>query len=235
MDAAIFKLNGFVKQYFGDKWDLSLLISKTLGYAIVTGSLILKVPQILKIVSNKSAESISISSIILETIGFTITLLVSYILKYPFSTYGESFFILIQSIILLILVLKYSKKLNSLFFIGSIIYLAGAFSVFKFASPHHLALLQALNIPLFMISKLPQIATIFKNKSVGQLSFITCALNFGGSLARVFTTLKEVNDPTILVSYLIGSFLNGVILVLFFLYWNKKTPTPRIVSKEKQK
>ncbi|KAF2075361.1 hypothetical protein CYY_003337 [Polysphondylium violaceum] len=235
MDVLYFKLNGIVKQFLGDKWDLGLLISKTLGYAIITGSLILKVPQILKIVSNKSAESISIASIVLESIGFTITLLVNQMLGYPFSTYGESFFILIQSIILLVLVLKYSKKLNSLFYIGSIVYLAASFSIYKFANPYHLSLLQALNIPLFMISKLPQISAILKNKSVGQLSFITCFLNFGGSLARVFTTLKEVNDPVILTSYLIGSFLNGVILVLFFLYWNKKTPTARIVSKEKQK
>jgi hypothetical protein len=33
-----------------------------------------------------------------------------------------------------------------------------------------------------------------QNKSTGQLSFITWFLNFGGSVARIFTTLQEVDD-----------------------------------------
>eukprot|EP01132_Coremiostelium_polycephalum_P002454 gene2454-3031_t len=222
--------------YIGKEFTLRLLISKALGYAIVFGALILKVPQILKIVANKSAESISISSVLLETIGFTISTLVGLILKYPFSTYGESIFILIQNIIVLLLVLKYSGKKTSTILIGSLVYCLCTGTVVKFfGDEKSLLFLQALNIPLFIISKIPQISTIYKAKSVGQLSFFTCILNFGGSLSRVFTCLTELNDPVIVVNYLIGTTLNAIIVAQFLMYWNNKAPARRIVQSKTSK
>lgn len=51
-----------------------------------------------------------------------------------------------------------------------------------------------------------------------------------GSLARVFTTLAEVEDPLILYGFLGGAFLNFVLAAQMLWYWNsgKKlgAPTP---------
>lgn len=55
--------------------------------------------------------------------------------------------------------------------------------------------LQALTIVIFAASKIPQAWTNFKTKSTGKLALITFLLNFAGSMARIFTTLQEVNDP----------------------------------------
>lgn len=52
---------------------LKLFISKGLGIGIVAGGAILKVPQILKIVSRKSGKGISFLGYLLETISFVIT------------------------------------------------------------------------------------------------------------------------------------------------------------------
>jgi mannose-P-dolichol utilization defect protein 1 len=41
-----------------------------------------------------------------------------------------------------------------------------------------------------------------------------------GSLARVFTTLQEVNDPLILYGFLAGFALNLVLAVQVAWYWN---------------
>lgn len=55
--------------------------------------------------------------------------------------------------------------------------------------------IQGCVTPIVIASRLPQIWESFKNKSTGQLSFITWFLNFGGSVARIFTTIQEVDDP----------------------------------------
>lgn len=54
--------------------------------------------------------------------------------------------------------------------------------------------LQTFTIPIMILSRIPQIVSNFKAKSTGQLALLTWLLNFGGSAARVFTTLQEVND-----------------------------------------
>lgn len=41
-----------------------------------------------------------------------------------------------------------------------------------------------------------------------------------GSLARVFTTLTEVNDPVILIGFLGGVLLNTVLAAQMVWYWN---------------
>ena len=69
---------------------IKLFISKGLGIGIVTGSSILKVPQILKIVSAGSARGVSFVGYLLETLSFAISLAYNYRGGNPFSTYGES-------------------------------------------------------------------------------------------------------------------------------------------------
>jgi len=78
--------------------------------------------------------------------------------------------------------------------------------------------LQAATIPVFMVSKLPQIWINFQNKSVGQLSGITVTLNFVGSLVRVFTTFTQVDDKVVLAGYLIGTALNAILFLQVMIY-----------------
>jgi mannose-P-dolichol utilization defect protein 1 len=44
---------------------------------------------------------------------------------------------------------------------------------------------------IFLFARLPQIWKNFKNKSTGELSFLTFFMNFAGSIVRVFTSLQE--------------------------------------------
>ncbi len=53
-----------------DKQCIALLVSKMLGYAILLGSLIVKLPQIVKIMGAKSAKGISLSSVLLELVVY---------------------------------------------------------------------------------------------------------------------------------------------------------------------
>ncbi|KAH6937402.1 hypothetical protein HPB50_000049 [Hyalomma asiaticum] len=65
---------------------LKLAFSKCLGYGIIVGSTLVKVPQIVKIVQTQSGEGISVTSVLMELIGMTATAAYSYAQRYPFRT-----------------------------------------------------------------------------------------------------------------------------------------------------
>lgn len=50
--------------------DLALLLSKILSYGIIVGALVVKMPQILKIVNNRSVKGLVLFSYWTETIGY---------------------------------------------------------------------------------------------------------------------------------------------------------------------
>lgn len=86
---------------------LKVVISKGIGYGMIVFSSILKLPQIIKIMSAKSVEGLSPASFYMEVLAFTFTIVYNYILKYPFSSYGESVVINIQNIFLVFLLWSY--------------------------------------------------------------------------------------------------------------------------------
>ena len=54
-----------------------------------------------------------------------------------------------------------------------------------------------------------------------------------GSLARVFTTLQEVDDKLILYSFVAGFALNLVLALQMLYYWNQ--PSAKALGKRKEK
>lgn len=199
---------------------LKLGISKALGLGIVVAGSIVKLPQLLKLIHAKSGAGLSISGYILETIAYIITLAYNVRLRFPFSTYGETVFIAIQNVMILSLIFHYAKK--DVYALGAIgIALATSYALFepKLVSYHDLQLLQGLSIPLSLTSKLPQIYTNYRNSSTGQLSAFTVFNYLAGTLARVFTTVTEVNDPMIFWGFIAAAVLNGVLAGQMIYYW----------------
>jgi hypothetical protein len=98
--------------------------SKLLGTLVILGGVGFKVPQILKIQKNKSAEGIAISQYALELLISANTLSFNYHIDAPFSTYGESFFILLQNVVI-VFQIAYYRSFSAVGFIGSwAVYLA---------------------------------------------------------------------------------------------------------------
>jgi mannose-P-dolichol utilization defect protein 1 len=52
-----------------------------------------------------------------------------------------------------------------------------------------------------------------------------------GSLARVYTTLQEVNDPLILYGFVAGFVLNAVLALQVLYYWN--APASRVTRQDR--
>ncbi|XP_012581717.1 PREDICTED: mannose-P-dolichol utilization defect 1 protein isoform X2 [Condylura cristata] len=72
------------------QWDLlhvpclKILLSKSLGLGIVAGSLLVKLPQVFKILGAKSAEGLSLQSVMLELVALTGTMVYSITNNFPF-------------------------------------------------------------------------------------------------------------------------------------------------------
>ncbi|PNJ12912.1 MPDU1 isoform 21 [Pongo abelii] len=72
------------------QWDLlhvpclKILLSKGLGLGIVAGSLLVKLPQVFKILGAKSAEGLSLQSVMLELVALTGTMVYSITNNFPF-------------------------------------------------------------------------------------------------------------------------------------------------------
>lgn len=73
------------------------LLSTAMGYVIIAGSMLFKVPQAVRIFRKQSAEGLSASMYVLETAGIAMSLAFSMRNAFPFSTYGEAVFILLQN------------------------------------------------------------------------------------------------------------------------------------------
>lgn len=214
-------------------------VSKGLGLGIVAGGAIVKVPQILKIVHAHSAQGVSFSSYFLETLASVIALAYNYRNGNPISTYGETFFVTIQNFIIIVLMLYYSRRsttafvvISSLLFLGNVLartstvtQLDGTVVTAAIVSDDVLRFLQATTIPINLFSKVPQIIENYQNSSTGQLAAFTVFNYFAGSLARVYTTLTEVDDILILSGFLLSTLLNCVLALQMAIYWNRSSHT----------
>lgn len=207
-------------------------LSKILGLSIIAGSLLVKIPQIVKILRNKSGKGINIFSVLLDL--FAITAMVSYSFTngFPFSAWGDGVFLGLQTLAIAVLVMHYhgeTAKATAFFFA----YIAVVFAANSGTTPAHvLWACQTINIPIVLISKLIQAWTNYSNGSTGQLSAATMFMLFFGSLARIFTSIQETGDATMVTLYVCSTLANGIIVAQVFYYWNVDVSSKAKVKKK---
>lgn len=201
-----------------------------LGYGIVVGSIFVKVPQILKLLSNKSGAGINIISVFLELTAITLNLSYNFVKGFPFSAWGDVSFLAIQTAIIAALVLTYNGSLVKA--VGFLLtYAVVSYVLMGGLTPIDvLWSLQVVNIPVLITGKMSQAYTNYSNGNTGQLSAVTVFALFFGSLARVFTSIQETGDSLIIITYVLSTLSNGVIVAQMLYYWNAgvgKKPAPK--------
>lgn len=214
---------------------LKALLSKCLGLAIIFGSLLVKVPQITKIVGNESAEGVNFLSCLTDLFGVTTYTSYSFIRAFPFSAYGDAVFILIQTYVIAALVLYYnsSSTAASLFSVG---YMTIVYVLVSGLTPVTvLWFMQVISVPVMFFGKLTQAYTNFKNGSTGQLSAATCTLLLFGSTARVFTSIQETGDSVVVLTYLLATIGNAIIVAQFLLYKDADKKKVKAATEKKKK
>ncbi|XP_047544455.1 mannose-P-dolichol utilization defect 1 protein homolog [Vanessa atalanta] len=224
----------FVKYNFLDEPCFKTTLSKGLGIGIIAGSILVKVPQILKILGSKSAEGINIYGVSLELFAITANFAYSYVMNFPFSAWGEGTFLAIQTAAIASLVLHYGGAPGkAIMFLTTYVGLVSIL-VSGYTPKDILWMMQAINVPIIVIAKSIQILTNYKNGSTGQLSAVTCLLLFGGSIARIFTSIQETGDFIIIVTYCVSTIANGALVLQLFWYWNVVNKTAKNKNKKKR-
>lgn len=130
---------------------LKPLVSKMLGMGIMAGSLLLKVPQILAIVSSGAVEGLSPTSFYTELPLSGTHVCYNVLQGNPFSSYGEQVFISIQNAILILLLWFYMPVRPSfVFMISMCFFFVVVFWVSLNLPPSMQQVLPLLNIPLML-------------------------------------------------------------------------------------
>ncbi|KAF8628190.1 hypothetical protein AX15_004052 [Amanita polypyramis BW_CC] len=208
---------------FDDVRCLKYALSKGLGIGIVVGGSIMKVPQILLIVKDRSARGISLPAYILETLSYAITLVYSFRNNYPFSTYGENFFLAIQNVVIVFLIVSYTPRVSNKFqkLVTALVATVASLGLLYIIPDGPLSFLQMSTLPLSVFSKLPQIRQNAKAQSTGQLSSFAVVAQIAGCLARLFTTATEVNDWIVSAGFAVALILNLILGLQMYVYWPK--------------
>lgn len=150
---------------------MRLAVSKALGLSIVAGSCVVKVPQILKLLSSRSGSGVSFLAYALETTAFLTTLVYSARSGYAFSTYGESAMIAVQNVVIALLVCQYSgRPALGAAFVGALAVGGYVLQDAQMVDMATLKMLQAAGGFMAVGSKVPQILTIWSQGGTGQLS-----------------------------------------------------------------
>ncbi|KAG1821755.1 uncharacterized protein BJ212DRAFT_1567108 [Suillus subaureus] len=224
----------------GDVDCLKYSLSKGLGIGIVVGGSIMKVPQLLLILSGRSARGLSLPAYVLETLAYAITAAYSYRNEFPFSTYGENLFLTIQNTIITLLIIYFPTHRSEIH--RQLVRTSVASTVALYILPKDiLSLLQMATLPLSLFSKLPQITQNARAQSTGQLSAFAVVSQIVGCLARLFTTATEVGDLIVTAGFALALVLNLVLGVQMWMYWGNdqkedfgKTQIGSLSEKEKE-
>jgi len=196
------------------------LISKLLGYGIVVGSAGVKMPQVYNIMKAGSVEGLSGPSVIIEWAASVASFSYFMALGYPFSTWGENFFLFFQNGAIAALYLRFTAGLGSARFwltaalsavLGIVLYTRALPDIVLSPAVCESVRLRrctitctdvagSLPVVLMLFGRLPQILQNARQGHTGTLSIITYSLNFLGGLARIFTVLQELDDPLVLTS-----------------------------------
>jgi mannose-P-dolichol utilization defect protein 1 len=73
---------------------------------------------------------------------------------------------------------------------------------------------------MIVVGKFMQIWANYSNGHTGQLSAITTFLLALGAIARIFTSIKETGDQTIIATYIVSSTVNCIIALQVMWYWS---------------
>lgn len=213
---------------------IKFVISKLLGYLIITGAFILKLPQILKILSAKDVTGLTPASFYMEVLLYISTTVYNLLKGYPVSTWGENIVILVQNVVLVLLLWAFHvPKIPVSTRVALTIAFVAVFAGMMATPPEYQWLLASASIPVSIVARAPQVVSNFKQGHTGQLAFVTLVLNFGGTIARLFTTLQETGDPVQLAGLGVAMVLNGLLVLQVLIYWNATKKVLAAAAKKK--
>lgn len=186
--------------------------SHYLSYSVILTSLFVKVPQILSVLNARSTKGLSLSSVLLEEIGYSILLTYNFALGYPLASYFEYTVLVLQDFILIIAILHFDGllKIHTLpaFLVYFLVYTGIALRWFP---DFVLTTVISLVTPLSFSSKFAQIKLLYTSKNPGQVSLATWGIVAYGATARVVTSCVLTGDPGVILNFCVAASMNTFI------------------------
>ena len=193
-------------------------LNKLIGFTIISLSLIVKFPQIVKIYQGKSGKGINLGSQATTAIGFSSQFSYSFLSNYPFGTYGDTVLSFVQTVVVVYLCLFYDgKRLQAL--IALIICFSGALIICSGFVP--LYVLKNFNRMGFLMKFFggsAQILTNYRNQSTGQLSFLSVFIGFCIATPKAITTLLLTKDLQLVAGASMSSCIQVTIMSQMYYY-----------------
>uniref|UniRef100_A0A0G4HN12 Mannose-P-dolichol utilization defect 1 protein homolog n=1 Tax=Chromera velia CCMP2878 TaxID=1169474 RepID=A0A0G4HN12_9ALVE len=223
----------YLSGHFTDLDCLKMLIINGLNLAMLAGGAIVKVPQLVNIFASKSVSGISETSQLIEFYSAGLTVAYNLLVGNPFKTWGEMAFITVQQAILILQYWSYAKKGNLVLRASFIFSVVGIVYILQngLFPEEYLWALGLSPTPIIIVARMPQVIMNFQQGHTGLQSVVTAAANFLGNIARVATTLAQVDDPVMLTSYVVCTVINGVLFFQIVFYWSA---TKAVLAKEKK-
>ena len=214
---------------------LRLSISKALGYTMMLGSCLYKLPVLMKIYKVKGGEGISPLSVYLETTAYLASLSYNYVKGNPISTYGDLVASSSQNMLIIFLLwtmgtgkgvqLPLQHKITAA--TGALLFL----SLLRYMPMEYQHLIVSYSIVVLILSRLPQIVSNF-TRDVGVQSAITWGNAVLGAAAKSYTTLIETRDPLLVGGSLIALVLNAILLTQVLLFKDRTKSTAALRKKK---
>ena len=148
-------------------------VSKVLGYAIIAGAVLVKVPQIMAMLKQKSSEGISFMATALDFILIADTLAYGYYKNFSFASYGDSLPMFLQTAAIWILIPLLSGKKGSAFLTFSICAVLAYAGYTKMIPFEYIDLLNKGQVPVVVLSRGLQAFSNLKAGHTKSLSFVS--------------------------------------------------------------
>ncbi|KAM4040224.1 solute carrier family 66 member 3 [Anomaloglossus baeobatrachus] len=198
--------------------ELSTEILVFANWSTLVVCMVLKFPQILAVMASKSAEGLSLGSLLLEVTGFLVFLRYQMYYDYPMETYLEYPILIAQDVVLLIFILFYSGSMSSaLPYIGMLFGLWNVLVLKKWIIDVALNLCTLISAS----SKFLQLQHIWRTQDSGQASALTWAMATYTCATRIFTTLMTTGDIAVLVRFIVLLILNCWVAFVILKYRKK--------------
>ena len=230
LEACVSKLVAFD---FSDAACLKFVIKKALGYGIIAGACIVKLPQILTMVRARSSTGIPESSVAMETLANLSTAVYHLLRGTELSDFGECLVVCAQNVTILALVWHYTRAGAP--HVGGVLagFGAAVYAMAVLVPPELRWALTWVGTTASMMRWVPQATTSFRNGHTGCLSVITVALTVLGLAARTWT-YHQNGDTSMVRACATSCALAVVCLLQIVAYWGATRAHMAALAKQKR-
>ncbi|XP_054732975.1 solute carrier family 66 member 3 [Anastrepha obliqua] len=204
---------------------LVLVIADLLSLITVSSCLVIKVPQINTIRTNKTSQGISVLGLCLELFSYTVMISYNYTSGYEFLSYMEYPILLLQEYALIYYTFLYQNLLGKRTQLVTVLYtIVASLIYFKLFPLAILTFLVPFCTPIGATSKVLQLIEILRSKDASSVSRTTWALSAFTNMTRIYTVYVQSNDLMLLSNFLISTFLSSSVFAAACVYRKKVKP-----------